>query len=74
MKIIKVFVHIKDEDGNPMVLGPGDELPTWAESQVTNPACFDEPEPDAKLTQEPAKPPVKAVRGRAKVVKPADVA
>lgn len=66
MKIIKVFVHIKDEDGNPMVLGPGDELPTWAEAQVTNPACFDDPEPEP----EPAKPPVKAVRTRAKVTKP----
>lgn len=47
-KQVTVYVHVADPEGNPVVLKPGDELPDWAEAQVTNPACFDEPdsEPD----------------------------
>lgn len=44
-KIIKSgLVHLFDEDGTLVTLGPGDAVPEWA--TVTNPALFEGEEPD----------------------------
>lgn len=41
-KKLAASVRVKDEDGRQVVLSAGDELPSWAESQVTNPAALEE--------------------------------
>lgn len=34
-------VHVQDEDGGSHVFGPGDEVPSWAQVQITNPKAWD---------------------------------
>lgn len=41
-KKLTASVRVTDEDGRQVVLPAGDELPSWAESQVTNEAAFEE--------------------------------
>lgn len=46
VKVLAAHVHVQDEDGNPVLLLPGTEVPAEYAGQVTNPACFIEVEAD----------------------------
>lgn len=39
-RVLSATVHVYQEDGTVMVLSPGDVVPDWAKSQVSNPAAF----------------------------------
>ena len=66
-RVLAAFVHVVDEDGNPVVLTPGTTVPAWAKAQVTNPAAFaaggeqesdagEAPTPEKEPETEPEKP------------------
>ena len=39
-KVLGSYVHVENKKGEIEILAPGQELPAWAEKQVTNPAAF----------------------------------
>lgn len=39
-RALAAYVHVVGEDGQPVVLAPGTEVPAWAKDQVTNPLCY----------------------------------
>jgi len=44
MSSLVAFVHVHDEDGAAHVFGPGDTVPEWARTKITNPSVWDTPE------------------------------
>jgi hypothetical protein len=65
-KVFAKYVHVEGENGDTVSFVPGDKLPDWAVSKVTNPACFvdsgDKPESDetVEATTETAPPEMEA--------------
>jgi hypothetical protein len=39
-KELRTYVHVADENGQYRVFGPGDDLPDWARSAITNPKAW----------------------------------
>lgn len=68
-------VHVMDDKGQAHAFGPGDEVPAWAESLITNPKAWAEA-PDtrvSRLTQPPVTTPPKRTTARRKVASSAPV-
>lgn len=61
MATLATHVHAVGPDGVPVVLSPGEPVPAWAETAISNPAAWvepPEPEPDPAEPEpepEPAK-------------------
>ncbi|WP_409186486.1 hypothetical protein F9C11_20545 [Amycolatopsis sp. VS8301801F10] len=45
---LRTYVHVADEAGQISVFGPGDELPGWARSAITNPKAWADSEDSAE--------------------------
>lgn len=39
-KVLASTVHVVNENGDYLIVGPGEEVPEWALGQVTNPAAW----------------------------------
>lgn len=50
------LVHVRDEKGQSVWLGPDDEVPAWAESKITNPKAWAELPSVSALTEPTADP------------------
>lgn len=55
MENLIAHVHVRDPEGGPRVLAPGDKVPDWALEQITNPKAWEggrvpaaRPAPEAK--------------------------
>jgi hypothetical protein len=59
-------VHLTDDKGQAHAFGPGDEVPAWAESLITNPKAWAEAPDDrvSRLTQPPVTTPKRATARR----------
>ncbi|GAB7187155.1 hypothetical protein ATKI12_6986 [Kitasatospora sp. Ki12] len=56
MARLSTHVHVTDDAGRAVVLGPDDAVPAWAVAQIVNPKAWAEP-PESEPTPEPEKPP-----------------
>lgn len=59
MARLATWVHVIDDGGRYHVFGPGDEVPEWAASRITNPAAWAEPLRVTSHAAEPDAAPVK---------------
>lgn len=46
-KQLVAYVHVRDLAGRTTALGPGDDVPTWAAKQISNPKAWGDAEPGA---------------------------
>lgn len=37
---LRTYVHVRDDMGAPHVFGPSDDVPSWAEATISNPAAW----------------------------------
>lgn len=59
-------VHVTDERGTSHVFGPADEVPSWAESLITNPKAWAEAPSANRLADPEPKPATKRAAPRRK--------
>ncbi|MFB7671345.1 hypothetical protein ACFC26_07990 [Kitasatospora purpeofusca] len=57
MARLSTYVHVTDDAGRPVVLGPDDEVPAWAVALIVNPKAWAEAPDVAEPAAEPVKPP-----------------
>ncbi len=59
------FVHVYDEHGEPHAFGPNDDVPSWAQTAITNDAVWADPDHVTDASQGSDEQPARSRRGRA---------
>lgn len=65
MATLRARVHVMDAEGRSHVFGPSDDVPRWAQEQITNPKAWAEPPVAPAPEPAPVPAPVKATAKRA---------